>query len=120
MPWSLNVGVRYIHTDVTAEGQNSSKVDGDGWGFNIGALFSLSPATRLGVHYRSSVKLELDGDTTFTGTPPQLANGPVKLEVDTPHTNSGGQVPTCPLDCILAVSSDMSPLLERGVQSSSF
>src|SRR4029079_10933014 len=43
-----------------------------------------------------------------------------KLEVDTPHTNSGGQVPTCPLDCILAVSSDMSPLLERGVQSSSF
>jgi long-chain fatty acid transport protein len=71
---------------VTAEGQNSSKVDGDGWGFNIGALFSFSPATRLGVHYRSSVKLELDGDTTFTGTPPQLANGPVKLEVDTPDS----------------------------------
>jgi long-chain fatty acid transport protein len=92
---SVGFGVSYLTATietltgvnlVTAEGQNSSKVDGDGWGFNIGALFSFSPATRLGVHYRSSVKLDLDGDTTFTGTPPQLANGPVKLEVKTPDS----------------------------------
>ena len=92
---SVGFGVNYLTATietltgvnlVTAEGQNKSKVDGDGWGFNIGALFSFSPATRLGVHYRSSVKLDLDGDTSFTGTPPQLANGPVKLEVKTPDS----------------------------------
>ena len=57
-----------------------------GPGYSPTTIFSFSPATRLGVHYRSSVKLDLDGDTTFTGTPPQLANGPVKLEVKTPDS----------------------------------
>jgi long-chain fatty acid transport protein len=92
---SVGFGINYVHAEIetltavnlgAAEGQNRSKVDGDGWGFNIGALFSLSPATRLGVHYRSSVELETDGDTSFTGTPPlpTLANGNVKLDVKTP------------------------------------
>src|SRR4029450_3932935 len=56
----------------------------------------------------------------LTPRPPSFVAPSIwKLDVDTPHTNSGGQVPTCPLDCILAVSSDMSRLLERPVQSSS-
>jgi long-chain fatty acid transport protein len=37
-------------------------VDDDSWGWNAGAMFQLSPATRLGVSYRSEVKQNLDGN----------------------------------------------------------
>jgi long-chain fatty acid transport protein len=80
------------------EGQNSTSVDGDAWGFNIGALFNVSPATRLGVHYRSSVNYKMDGNTSFGNVPaafagvPALAaatsSGDVKLELETPATLS--------------------------------
>jgi long-chain fatty acid transport protein len=94
---SVGLGISYVQAEIetltavnfgVGEGQNTSNVDGDGWGFNIGVLFSLSPATRLGVHYRSSLDFELDGSTTFTGTPalPQLASGDVKLSVETPDS----------------------------------
>ena len=80
------------------EGQNSVSVDGDAWGFNIGALFDVTPATRVGVHYRSSLDYETDGSTSFTNVPaafagvPALAaatsNGNVKLDLETPATLS--------------------------------
>src|SRR5438093_5854971 len=49
------------------EGQNKVNLDGDAWGFNVGALFNVAPATRLGIHYRSSLKYNLDGNTNFSG-----------------------------------------------------
>ena len=44
-----------------------AKVSGDswGWGWNVGALFELSAATRLGIAYRSSIKHEIKGSATF-------------------------------------------------------
>src|SRR5262249_33343393 len=42
-----------------SEGQNTTNLDGDAWGFNVGGLFDLSPATRIGVHYRSSLDYSL-------------------------------------------------------------
>ncbi|NDV60875.1 hypothetical protein G0Q06_00245 [Puniceicoccales bacterium CK1056] len=43
------------------------KLEGDdiGYGFNFGMLFTPSEATRIGVHYRSKVKLTLDGKAKF-------------------------------------------------------
>ena len=76
------------------EGRNKTSVDGDAWGFNVGALFDLGPATRLGVHYRSSLSYKLDGDTSFSGVPAPLAANPalsgsnVKLDLKTPATFS--------------------------------
>jgi long-chain fatty acid transport protein len=80
------------------EGRNTISLDGDAWGFNIGALFDITPATRIGVHYRSALDYDLDGDTAFTNVPgafagiPQLAaatsNGNVKLELQTPASFS--------------------------------
>ena len=80
------------------EGRNSTSVDGDAWGFNVGALFDVTPATRVGVHYRSSLNYETDGTTSFSNVPaafagvPALAartsNGSVKFEFDTPATLS--------------------------------
>ena len=44
------------------------EVEGDtiGYGFNIGALYQVDDKTRLGIHYRSTVDLELEGDVDFT------------------------------------------------------
>lgn len=76
------------------EGRNKTSVDGDAWGFNVGALFDLGPATRLGVHYRSSLSYKFDGDTSFSGVPAPLAANPalqgsnVKLDLKTPATLS--------------------------------
>jgi long-chain fatty acid transport protein len=82
------------------EGQNKSSLDGDAWGFNIGGLFNVTPATRLGVHYRSSLKYEMEGSTTFTGQPAAFAapaaaalaaatsNGDIRLDLKTPATAS--------------------------------
>lgn len=76
------------------EGQNRIGIDGDAWGFNVGALFDVTPATRVGVHYRSTLDYEMDGNTSFSNVPaafagvPALAagtsNGKVKLDLQTP------------------------------------
>lgn len=39
---------------------------GDGWGWNVGMIYQLSPATRIGLSYRSTVKIDADGDTTVS------------------------------------------------------
>jgi long-chain fatty acid transport protein len=80
------------------EGQNATSLDGDAWGFNVGALFDVTPATRVGIHYRSSLDYSMKGSTSFTGVPaafagiPALAagtsNGDVKLDFETPATAS--------------------------------
>jgi long-chain fatty acid transport protein len=76
------------------EGLNTTGIDGDAWGFNIGALFDVTPATRVGVHYRSALDYELDGTTSFSDVPapiaadPRVANGNVRADLETPATLS--------------------------------
>lgn len=45
------------------------KFGGDdyGWGFNFGALWQVSPATRIGMSYRSEVEVTLEGKATLSG-----------------------------------------------------
>lgn len=43
-------------------------LDGSAWGWNIGALMKITPATKVGLSYRSKVKYDLDGDVAFSGT----------------------------------------------------
>ena len=56
----------------------------------MGALFNVGPATRVGVHYRSSLDYKLDGNTQFFGVPapssasPLLQNGNIKFDLKTP------------------------------------
>lgn len=80
------------------EGQNATSLSGDAWGFNAGVLFDMTPATRVGIAYRSSLKYEMDGTTRFTGRPavfaaiPALAaataDGDVRLDFRTPDNFS--------------------------------
>lgn len=54
---------------VTTQGiaYGSGQVDGDdvGYGFSLGALFTLAPGTTLGVGYRSAIDLNLSGQVTL-------------------------------------------------------
>lgn len=39
----------------------------EAWGWNVGALFNVTPATKLGVSYRSQIKYKLHGDINIVG-----------------------------------------------------
>jgi long-chain fatty acid transport protein len=43
-----------------------------GWGVNLGGLYEISPATRIGVTYTSQVKLDFSSDADFSGLSPGL------------------------------------------------
>jgi long-chain fatty acid transport protein len=64
--------------------------DSNAWGWNIGAMFKLSEATRLGLSYRSAIKHELDGELEIrgpvAGTNPALVSGDAKADVELPDT----------------------------------
>ncbi len=61
------LGVRNLHQATT-----TLDADDTAWGWNAGALFTLSPSTKLGISYRSSVKYTLEGSLTTTGPDPVL------------------------------------------------
>jgi len=42
-------------------------LDDDSWGWNVGALFTLSPSTKVGVSYRSAIKYDLTGNIAVSG-----------------------------------------------------
>lgn len=78
---SLGFGLNYQKID--AELTNSAlrlKGDDSSWGWNAGALFTLSPAMRVGVSYRSAVKYTLSGNASGA------LNGPINADVKLPDT----------------------------------
>lgn len=62
------------------------------WGYNFGALFKLSPQTRIGVAYRSKIKYNLSGSVAFANRPAflnaALANQSVTLAITMPDSLS--------------------------------
>jgi long-chain fatty acid transport protein len=66
---------------------NVGTVKGDdyGWGFNLGALWQMSEATRIGLAYRSEVDQSLKGDLRFSASPAMI---PVTADVTLPDTAS--------------------------------
>lgn len=45
---------------------STMNVDDTAWGWNLGALFTLSPSTKVGVSYRSEMKYHTDGNIKIT------------------------------------------------------
>ncbi len=64
-----------------------SKLEGSnwGWGYNLGLMIQATPATRLGLTYRSSVEHTLEGDVEvqFNGAPTIAADA--EADLDLPH-----------------------------------
>ncbi len=103
---SLGVGVNWMRLDaefsraVPALAPNGMylgdldatvKMDGDAWGWNLGALYQATPATRIGLAYRSRVKIDADGTTRLrnhnvpspyaAAVPPRNANASTTVKL---------------------------------------
>jgi long-chain fatty acid transport protein len=86
---SLGAGVSWQKVDaeykrvaaVSTAGLAGSKVtlnlDDDAWGWNVGALFTVSPATKIGVSYRSTVSYKTTGDISLSSNGTAAANATV-------------------------------------------
>lgn len=89
---SIGLGMNIQYLDATLKSDiyqaaiagmtdGKAKINGDSWqlGFNIGLIYELTPATRLGVHYRSEIDHTLEGDAKFSNMHPALG-GNKKLD----------------------------------------
>lgn len=89
---SLGAGlsIQYAKATLTnnAGALGLTTIEGDdyGWGFNLGALWQVSPATRIGFAYRSEVDQKLKGTAEFLLN--ALANTPVTASVTLPDSAS--------------------------------
>ena len=66
---------------VRVEGKDTS------YGFNLGAMFRMTPDTTLGVSYRSSIKYKVEGTVAFSAAIGQ-PDGNVSLDVKMPDSTS--------------------------------
>jgi len=73
-------------TNLTGAGLLTVEGDDYGWGFNLGALWQLSDATRIGLAYRSEVDQKLKGTAEFSVV--TALNGPVTASVTLPDSAS--------------------------------
>jgi long-chain fatty acid transport protein len=67
---------RYIVASATTQ---DLKLDDSGWGWNAGALFTLSPVTKVGVSYRSSIQYHTSGDVHMSTGAVLAAKADVKM-----------------------------------------
>ncbi|MBY0270269.1 MAG: outer membrane protein transport protein [Burkholderiales bacterium] len=59
-----------------------------GYGFNLGALFKLTPSTRIGITYRSAISYDLKGSAIFSGTSAGLFSGNAAADLKVPASAS--------------------------------
>jgi long-chain fatty acid transport protein len=88
---SLGAGVNIQYVEATlsnfagAPGVASVKGNDYGWGFNLGALWQVNEATRIGLAYRSKVDQTLEGKLSFSVAPSVI---PVTANVTLPDSAS--------------------------------
>ncbi len=74
------------------DGQAELKGENWSWGWNLGAIFQVTQATRVGLSYRSQIHQNLEGNVTFTGVPrpllPLFSTGPITAQIATPDNVS--------------------------------
>lgn len=91
----FGINAMWIQAELTSAvnlvaAERTSKVKGDDWGFgyNFGAIYQITEATRLGLAYRSKVDQHLKGDVKFSVSGGPTPNGDVNAEVTLPETLS--------------------------------
>jgi long-chain fatty acid transport protein len=76
-----------LQANAGLEGFTRLKGDDTSWGYNLGVLFELSDASRLGLSYRSAISHTLDGDVIFE-TP--TATNPIGAGIIATASAAGG------------------------------
>ncbi len=70
---------------IAFDGVQKIKLDGEGYGFNLGMLFRVTEKLAIGMSFRSRIKLKLDGDIKFKGVSTVFfPDRKVKLDMDLP------------------------------------
>lgn len=88
------VSVQRLEAELTgfagsaAAGTLKLKADDTSYGFNLGLLAQVTPSTRLGFAYRSSIKYDLGGTATFSGTAGALLGSNVEASLTVPESAS--------------------------------
>lgn len=92
---SLGFGLNYALNEIefrqnsavsTSAPQGTLKGDDSAWGYNLGAMFQLSPSTRVGVSYRSAIKFKLEGTQNVAS--PLNVDRAIRAELETPDSAS--------------------------------
>jgi long-chain fatty acid transport protein len=73
-------------TNASQLGRSKLKADDVGWGFNLGVVVETAPGTRIGLHYRSSIKYQLKGDASFSAVP--AADADIRADLRVPENVS--------------------------------
>ena len=97
---SLGAGISYQKAEVKfqratflglgTEGDVDLNIDDDSWGWNVGALFNIAPATRVGLAYRSEVEHDFTGPLRVSGPAGLIAAPSTRLTAELPATLSVG------------------------------
>jgi long-chain fatty acid transport protein len=72
-----------VPAGVAASTNVTLDADGDAWGWNLGALFTLSPSTKVGASYRSTVNHEIEGSLS-ADAPLSAASSGAKADIKLP------------------------------------
>jgi long-chain fatty acid transport protein len=91
---SLGFGLNYARSEIEFRqnapfsGAPEGKLSGedDAWGYNMGVMLQFTPATRLGISYRSSMKFDLEGSQVIAA--PLNIDRQITAELETPDTFS--------------------------------
>lgn len=106
-----------IAANLGLEGGARVRGDDTGWGFNVGFLFDVSDATRIGLAYRSAVEYDVGGTIHFTppvAIPSAIGAGIVAAASATGAPLSSGPVSVdlkVPDSAILSLRQSVSPKL---------
>ena len=84
------LSVQYLEAELTNSagmaGNSRLSADDVGYGFNAGIMIQASPNTRIGAHYRSKIKYDLEGDVTFSVA--AAGNSNIRVDLDVPDSAS--------------------------------
>jgi long-chain fatty acid transport protein len=75
-------------TGAATSGNVTLSADDIGYGYNLGLLVQMTPGTRIGLAYRSSIDYTLEGTAIFTGTSAAALNGNVTAKIKVPDSTS--------------------------------
>ncbi|HUH60359.1 MAG TPA: outer membrane protein transport protein [Candidimonas sp.] len=81
------------------------KMKGDAWGWNLGMLYQVTPATRLGLSYRSKVKIDASGKTKVTN---RTAPGALAAAAGLPAQANASTTVELPDTAVLSLVHDLN------------